>query len=65
MKLLTTTEAAKIISELTGKPMSVRQVRHEILIGKLKAHKIGHSYAIEEHVLKNYKRRHPGPATES
>lgn len=60
MKLLSTKEVAQIISETTGKPMSVRQVQHEILIGRLTAKKIGHSYVIEQSALTHYVRRHPG-----
>ncbi len=60
MKLLSTKEVAKYLSEMTGKPMSVRQVQHEIFIGRIIAKKIGHSYVVEERHLKHYVRRPPG-----
>ena len=60
MKLMSTKEVAQRIAEATGKPMSIRQVQHEILIGRLEATKIGHSYVIEQQALGRYVRRHPG-----
>lgn len=61
MKLLSTKEAAAIISERTGKPISLRQVQHEISLGHLNAQRIGErSYIISEEDLDNYVRRHPG-----
>jgi len=61
MKFLTTIEAAAIIAERTGKPMSDRQIRHEIQIGKIKAEKIAGTYLIKPKAINHYKRRHPGP----
>lgn len=63
MILLSTKQAAKFISETTGKPMSVRQIQHEILIGRLEAQKVGHSYVVEQSALEHYARRRPGPKT--
>ena len=59
-KLISTKEAAIIIQELTGKPISQRQLRHEIQRGHLKAHKIANTYLIEYSALVNYKRRQTG-----
>ncbi|HXS60813.1 MAG TPA: hypothetical protein VN703_08390 [Candidatus Sulfopaludibacter sp.] len=59
-KPLTTKDAAKIISELTGKPMSVRQVQTEIKKDHLKAELIGGVYFIEMSAIKRYKRGHVG-----
>jgi hypothetical protein len=61
MKLLTTHDVAAYITEKTGRPMSIRQVQHEIKIGKLKAEKIAGTYLIKQHDLEHYHRRHPGP----
>ncbi|VVC76014.1 hypothetical protein AQUSIP_13150 [Aquicella siphonis] len=61
MKLLTTHEVAAYITEKTGHPMSVRQVQHEIKIGKIKAEKIAGTYLVKPQALEHYKRRHPGP----
>lgn len=61
MKLLSTKEAAVIIAERTGKPISVRQVQHEIKNGYIKAQRIGNlQYAIYESDLQNYVRRKTG-----
>lgn len=61
MKLLTTREVAAYITEKTGRPMSDRQVRHEIQIGKLKAEKVAGTYLLKQHDVDHYQRRHPGP----
>lgn len=60
MKLLTTQQAADIITERTGKPMSVRQIQKEIKAGYIKAEKYGRTYLIKESALNHYERRHPG-----
>lgn len=60
MKLLTTKQAAEIISERSGYPMSPRQVQKEIKAGYIKAEKIGGTYLIKESSLNHYERRHPG-----
>ena len=49
MKLLTTKEAAEKLG------VSERRVRQLINEGKLKAHKLGRDYAIEESVLESVK----------
>lgn len=62
MKLLSTKEAAYIIAEKTGKPLSVRQLQHEIALGNLIAQRIGQrSYAILQDDIDHYVRRQPGP----
>ncbi len=60
MKLLSTKEAAKLITTLTGKPISARQVANEIKMGNLQGQKFGHSYVVSEDAIKNYKRRPTG-----
>jgi hypothetical protein len=60
IKFLTTKEAVKIIEQETNKPMSVRQLEHQIQLGLLKAQKIGHVYLIDPNDLKNYKRNKVG-----
>ena len=59
-KLLTTKQAAEIIAERTGYPISVRMVQKEIKAGYIKAEKIGGTYLIKESALNHYQRRHPG-----
>lgn len=59
-KYITTKEAANLIAERTGKPLSQRQLRHEIQLGHLKAIKTANTYLIELAALENYSRRHPG-----
>ena len=58
MKLLSSKEAAAIIAEKTGRPMSMRQVQQEIKDGHLKAEKIGRIYFIKESALSHYERGH-------
>jgi hypothetical protein len=60
MKLFNTKEAALFITKKTGKSMSVRQVQHEIKLGKLPAKIIGRDYAIKENDLNRYQRRPTG-----
>lgn len=61
MKLLTVSQAILIITERTGKPISPRQLQHEIALGKLKAEKVAGTYFIKLKDIENYKRHHPGP----
>lgn len=60
MNLLTIKEAVLLIEERTGKPMSPRQLRHEIQQNRLKAVKKANTYFIEEKDLNSYVRRNPG-----
>jgi len=60
MKLLTTRQAAEIITKQSGNPISIRQVQKEIKAGYIKADKIGGTYLIKQSALNHYERRHPG-----
>lgn len=58
--LLSTAQAAKLIAERTGKPLSQRQLQHEIQLGYLKAEKIAGIYLIHPKDIERYQRRHRG-----
>jgi hypothetical protein len=62
MKLLSTKQAAELITLLTGKKITRREVSREVKKGKIKAELIvGGTYLIKESTIRNYKRRKPGP----
>lgn len=61
LNLLTIREAVLIIEEKTGKPLSPRQLRHEIQLNRLKAVKMANTYFIDPGDLDKYTRRNPGP----
>jgi len=61
MKYFSTKEVAEIITKKTGKPISMRQVQHEIKKGFIIADRIGKRiYIISEESIENYTRRKPG-----
>ncbi len=66
INLLTIKQAIILIEELTGKPISPRQLRHEIQVRRqLPAQKIANTYFIDPEDIKNYVRRPPGKPKKS
>ena len=67
MKEYSVKQAAAIIAERSGYPLSPRQLRHEIQLGRCNAKRLGDSlhYILTDKDIANYKRRKTGKPPKS